>query len=127
MEFASKLRKRGELAYLRFNFVVQKRNYLEMVPFVTWGEELGVDEIFFTKILNWGTYSKEEFSEISMMQEDGITPKPELIEVLNNPVIRNSSIVDLGTIHYMHKIDEVDIVENYYIWELEKRGGNLFQ
>lgn len=127
MEFASDLRKRGELAYLRFNFVVQKKNYLEMVPFVTWGEELGVDEIFFTKILNWGTYSKEEFSEISMMQEDGITPKPELIEVLNNPVIKNSSIVDLGTIQYMHKLDEVNIVENYYIWELEKRGGSLFQ
>lgn len=127
MEFASELRKKGELSYLRFNFVVQKNNYLEMVPFVAWGEELGVDEIFFTKILNWGTYSEEEFAGISMMQEDGITPKPELIEVLNNPVIKNSKIVDLGTIQYMHKLDEIETVENYYMWELEKRGGKLFQ
>ena len=127
MEFASKLRKKGELSYLRFNFVVQKKNYLEMASFVKWGEKLGVDEIFFTKILNWGTYSKEEFAEISMMQEDEVTPKPELIEVLNDPIIKNSTIVDLGTIQYMHKLDEVNIVENYYKWELEKRGGKLFQ
>lgn len=127
MEFASELRKKGELSYLRFNFVVQKENYLEMIPFVTWGEDLAVDEVFFTKILNWGTYSKEEFAEISMMQEDGITPKPELIDVLNNPVIKSSKIVDLGTIQYMHKLDEVNVVKNYYMWELEKRGGNLFQ
>lgn len=126
MEFASSLRKEGKLDYFRLNFVVQRKNYREMIPFVQWGEELGVDEIFFTKILNWGTYSEEEFQQVSMMEQDGITPKEELKEVLNHPVLRESNIVDLGTIQYMHKIDEIDIVENYYKWELEKRGGKLF-
>lgn len=37
-----------------------------------------------------------------------------------------SPIVDLGTIQYAHKADKIDMVENYYMWELEKRGGNLF-
>ena len=97
-----------------------------MVPFVQWGESLGVDEIFFTKILNWGTYTKEQFKEISMMEEDGITPKDELIKVMNNPIIKKSEIVDLGTIQYNHKEDNVDIVNNYYKWELEKRGGKIF-
>ncbi len=126
MEYASKLRKRGELRYFRLNFVVQKENYKEMVPFVQWGESLGVDEIFFTKILNWGTYTKDQFKEISMMEEDGITPKDELIKVMNNPIIKKSEIVDLGTIQYNHKEDNVDIVNNYYKWELEKRGGKIF-
>ncbi len=125
MEFASGLRKSGALCYFRMNFVVQRENYKEMVPFVEWGQELGVDEIFFTKILNWGTYTPEEFAEISMMEPDGITPKAELIEVLAHPVMQ-SSIVDMGTIQFGHKIDEIDIVENYYMWELEKRGGKLF-
>ncbi|MEH2950016.1 hypothetical protein [Sporofaciens sp. JLR.KK001] len=125
MEYASILRKTGELSYFRMNFVVQKENYKEMIPFVEWGQELGVDEIFFTKILNWGTYSQEEFEQISMMERDGITPKAELKEVLKHPVM-NSTIVDLGTIQYAHKVDEADVVENYYMWELEKRGGLLF-
>lgn len=125
MEFAAALRKRGELCYLRMNFVVQRDNYREMVPFVQWGEALGVDEVFFTKILNWGTYTPEEFAQISMMEPDGVTPKAELREVLDHPVMKGS-IVDLGTIQYSHKADRVDIVENYYMWELEKRGGKLF-
>ncbi len=125
MEFASKLRRNGDLCYFRMNFVVQRENYKEMVPFVEWGQELGVDEIFFTKILNWGTYTPEEFLEVSMMEQDGITPKPELKEVLSHPVMQ-SSIVDMGTIQFGHKIDEIDVVENYYMWELEKRGGKIF-
>ena len=125
MEFAAELRKRRELSYFRMNFVVQKENYQEMIPFVQWGEELGVDEIFFTKILNWGTYTPEEFAGISMMEPDGITPKPELKKVLAHPVMQ-SRIADLGTIQYAHKADEINVVENYYMWELEKRGGRLF-
>ena len=125
MEFASRLRKDGNLCYFRMNFVVQKENYKEMIPFVEWGLELGVDEVFFTKILNWGTYTPEEFSGISMMEQDGVTPKPELKEVLTHPVM-SSHIVDMGTIQCAHKIDEIDIVENYYMWELEKRGGKIF-
>lgn len=126
MKFASELRKKGELCYLRMNFVVQRNNYKEMIPFVQWGEELGVDEIFFTKILNWGTYTEEEFENVSMMEKDGITPKKELLEVLSDTYIKDSKIVDLGTIRYGHKMDQVDVVENYYMWELEKRGGHLF-
>lgn len=125
MKFASELRRKGDLSYFRMNFVVQKENYKEMVDFVQWGIELGVDEIFFTKILNWGTYTPEEFEEISMMEKDGITPKPELIEILQHPVMK-SDIVDLGTIQFGHKVDPIGIVENYYMWELEKRGGKLF-
>lgn len=125
MEFAAHLRKEGELSYFRINFVVQRDNYQEMTAFVQWGEELGVDEVFFTKILNWGTYTAEEFEEISMMEPDGITPKPELKQVLEHPVMK-SPIVDLGTIQYSHKVDKIEAVENYYMWELEKRGGRIF-
>lgn len=125
MEYAASLRKSGELCYFRMNFVVQRENYLEMIPFVQWGETLGADEVFFTKILNWGTYTVEEFAQISMMEADGITPKAELKEVLDHPAMK-SDIVDLGTIQYSHKADRTDIVENYYMWELEKRGGKIF-
>lgn len=126
MAFAARLRKKGELSYFRMNFVVQKENYKEMIPFVEWGLELGTDEIFFTKIRNWGTYTKEEFKEISMMEEDGMTPKEELVKVLEHPVMKNP-IVDLGTIWYSHEPVKEKYIENYYRWELERKVPGLFR
>lgn len=125
MAFAAELKKRGELAYFRMNFVVQKKNYQEMPEFVKWGEELGADEVFFTKILNWGTFTDEEFREVSMMREDGITPKPELEEVLQNSIMKHR-IVDLGTIRYSHEAVEGNEFYNYYMWELERKVPGLF-
>lgn len=125
MAFAGELRRKGELSYLRMNFVVQRRNYKEMIDFVKWGLEIGADEVFFTKILNWGTFSADQFKEISMMEEDGITAKPELKKIIEDPIMKNK-IVDLGTIQYAHTTsDDVD-VENYYIWEMERKVEGLF-
>lgn len=122
MEYASFLRRNNELAYFRINFVVQKNNYQEMADFVQWGIDLGCDEVFFTKILNWGTFSEQEFKEISMMEEDGMTPKKELKEVLKNPIFSNP-IVDLGTIQFSHKPVRENIIDNYYIWEMNRKLG----
>lgn len=126
MEFASRLRKSGELSYFRLNFVVQRNNYTEMIPFVEWGKELGVDEIFFTRVRNWGTYTRQEFKEISMFEEDDITPKAELIDILSQPIMKDP-IVDLGTIIYSHKPVEETYIENYYKWELERKVPDLFE
>lgn len=126
MMFASKLRKEGELSYFRMNFVVQRANYREMSAFVKWGLELGADEIFFTKILNWGTYTDAEFREVSMMEEDGVTPKAELQQILDEPVL-NHPIVDMGTIRCSHRqVKDTDKVKNYYRWELERKVSDLF-
>lgn len=127
MNYASELRRNGKLAYLRLNFVVQRRNYHEIPLFVEWGQQLEVDEIFFTKILNWGTYSDDEFNEVSMMEKDGVTPKEELVCMLSDEIVHNSTKVDMGTIQFVHKKDYTAPVYNYYIWEIEKRGGNLFE
>ena len=116
MEFASQLRKEGKIQYFRINFVVQKKNYLEMERFIEWGIQLGVDNVFFTKILNWGTYSKEEFADISMMESDSQHPKPEFKEILDKEIFRNP-IVDLGTIQYERNRVLPDYVDNYYVWE----------
>lgn len=125
MDFAAKLRREGKLSYFRMNFVVQKENYREMPEFVAWAKRIGADETFFTKIRNWGTYSEEEFKEISMMEEDSVTPKPELLEVLKNPIMKDE-IVELGTINYRLYEEHCQYVDNYYEWELMKRSKGLF-
>ena len=125
MEFAGQLRRKGELAYFRMNFVVQKRNYKEIPDFVKWGIQIGADEVFFTKILNWGIYTESEFKEISMFEEDGITPKKELQEILDSPLMQEK-IVDLGTIKYQHDTTDDINIHNYYMWELERKVPGLF-
>ena len=126
MKFAGDLRKHGDLAYFRMNFVVQRHNYQEIPAFIKWGMEIGADEVFFTKILNWGTFSADEFRQISMFEDDGITPKQELKIVLDNPLLKEK-IVDLGTIRYGHDTaTDIDIY-NYYMWELERKVPGLFK
>jgi len=126
LKFASNLRKAGEIIYFRINFVAQRNNYEEMPAFVCLGRELDVDEVFFTKILNWGTYTNEEFERISMMEKDGITPKPEFEKILKNPIM-NDPIVDLGTIRGVKQERSIQgVVKNYYMWELERKNNNIF-
>lgn len=39
------------------------------------------EELSFIKILNWEHYTPEKFAQVSMMESDGTTPKPELKEI----------------------------------------------
>ena len=119
MEFASVLRKNDELKYFRINFVVQRKNYMEMPLFVKWGKDLGCDEVFFTKILNWGTYSDEEFEDVSMFEEDMVTPKNELKKVIDMEIMKDP-IVNLGTINYSQEVISFNYIDNYYKWEMQR-------
>ena len=58
---------------------------------------MDVDKVFFTRILNWGTYSEAEFKKISMTDDDGYANE-ELQEILQLPIM-SETIVDLGTIN----------------------------
>lgn len=126
LEFAAELRKEGKLGYFQINFVVQRKNYKEMPLFVELGKRLDVDKVFFTRILNWGTYSEAEFKKISMTDDDGYANE-ELQEILQLPIM-SETIVDLGTINSKGSEEEYNYISNYYLWEidryLEKRGKN---
>lgn len=131
LEFASELRKMGKLGYFQISFVVQRKNYMEMPLFVELGKRLGVDKVFFTRILNWGTYDKEEFGKIAMTDDDGHA-NAELQEILNMPIMHDA-IVDLGTINSKSNEIEYDYIYNYYLWEIERylkrepgEGNNIF-
>lgn len=116
--FASELRKQGQLGYFQISFVVQRKNFREMPLFVELGKKLGVDKVFFTRILNWGTYSEDEFSGISMTDPNGHA-NAELQEILDLPVMQES-IVDLGTINSKPNEQEYHYIYNYYLWEIDR-------
>lgn len=60
----------GMLEFFQINMCVQKENYAEIPDFIEMGATLGVDKIYLTPIRNWGTYSEEEFKEISIFTEN---------------------------------------------------------
>jgi len=74
-------RSQKEFDSLRADFVVQDYNYREMPDFAEllldiWG---GTDNLVFQKIVNWGTYSEEEFKQREICNKE----HPEYNDFLN--------------------------------------------
>jgi MoaA/NifB/PqqE/SkfB family radical SAM enzyme len=63
LEFISGLRRAGPLRYLCIHMVVQRNNYREMPEFVELGRRFGADCVYFSRLVNWGTFSPEEYAE----------------------------------------------------------------
>ena len=70
MEFISELRRQGRINLLRLDFVVQKANYREMPGFIEIGKRFGVDQVYFSKAVNWGKWSAEEYRDQCIWEPD---------------------------------------------------------
>ncbi len=51
----------GQLKYLRFDFVAQLANYREMPAFAELSKSLGADRAYFSRLMDWGTWSPQEY------------------------------------------------------------------
>ncbi len=86
------LRQRGELAYLRLDFVVQQANYREIPAFVELAEQLGADHACFSLLLDWGTWPTPIFDIQAVWKRDH--PEfPAFLEVLRDPSLTRSSVI----------------------------------
>jgi hypothetical protein len=61
LEFVRTLRQKGPLEWVTISMVVQENNFQEMPQFVQLGKRFRVDRVFFSQLINWGTFSEEEF------------------------------------------------------------------
>ncbi len=62
LEFLKGVRGEGHVRTLLFSFVVQADNYAEMPEFVALGDRYGATHIYFSGLLNWGTFTAKEYS-----------------------------------------------------------------
>ncbi len=62
LEFLGTRRKAGEFRDFIISFVVQQNNWREMADFVRLGQRFGVDQVRFTRIKNWGTFTDSEYA-----------------------------------------------------------------
>lgn len=79
------LRARGEVKYLRFDFVVQRENFREMKAFVELARELGADHAYFSRMLNWGTFTEEDYFQRCPWLP-GNPLRQDFLEALSDPV-----------------------------------------
>lgn len=96
LRFVSSLRKENIIDNFRINFVVQAGNYKEMVPFVKLGESLGVDDIYFSRLEDWGSMS---CNQIPILQVHLKTHRlhEDFLKELESPELQ-SPIVRLGNL-----------------------------
>jgi sulfatase maturation enzyme AslB (radical SAM superfamily) len=90
------LRATGEVNHLRYDFVAQRDNYLEMPAFVELARELGGDFAYFSKMLDWGTWPHFEYLE-RCPWETGHPLRDDFMRVLRDPVF-DDPFVDMGNL-----------------------------
>lgn len=106
LEFISGLRLRGELPFLRLDFVVQDHNFREIPAFVEMGKKYGVDQVFFQKVANWGTFSLEEYKKRCIYDEDHPEFK-EFYKIITDPLLKDD-IVNPGNFgHWIGPVKKV--------------------
>lgn len=96
MKFLSQLRADNKINELRIDFVVQQANYREMERVVKIGKQLGVDTVYFSMVVNWGTWTDSEFMERAVYGQHHVE-HADFLDHLDNPIF-DDPIVDLGNI-----------------------------
>jgi pyruvate-formate lyase-activating enzyme len=91
LELIAKMRRSGEIRDFWINFVVQKDNFREMLDFVELGARLGVDQIWFQRVTNYGAYDEATFADIDVTSPQH-PEHAELLEVLRSPLLRGPLI-----------------------------------
>lgn len=94
LKFISELRKQKQIQRVDISMVVQKNNYQEMKSFVELGLSYNFDSIYFSKIINWDTFSDEDIKYRRVFDRN----HPEYKEFLNelNDDIFQLEQVNLG-------------------------------
>ena len=96
LKFISMLRRNGPLEWFGISMVVQENNFMEMPAFVQLGKRFCVDTIYFARLLNWGTFSQEEFERRAIHLP--FHPRhSEFLELLRSDIFRDP-LVNLGNL-----------------------------
>lgn len=70
LAFIADLRRDGPLDYLEIHMTVQANNFHEMPAFVELGRRFGCDRVAFHQLLDWGSFTPEEFAARAVQRPD---------------------------------------------------------
>jgi MoaA/NifB/PqqE/SkfB family radical SAM enzyme len=96
LNFIGGLRSSGALDFVKISMVVQANNFVEMPEFVRLGQRFGVDAVYFGQLVNWGTFTEDEFRSRAVHLRAHPRHR-ELVALLEDPVF-DEPVVDLGNL-----------------------------
>jgi pyruvate-formate lyase-activating enzyme len=96
LAFLSGLRAEGKIRILMLAYVVQQKNYREMVDVVKLAKTLNIDQVLFSLVTDWMSWSKDEF-EANAVWKNHHPEFPQFLEVLEDPIF-DDPVVDLGNV-----------------------------
>lgn len=94
--YISSLRADGPLQSMCISMVVQANNFEEMPKFVDLGRRFHTDRVFFSKLINWGAYSEEEYLDRAV-HLPGHPRHAEFLDLIRGEVF-DHELVDLGNL-----------------------------
>jgi MoaA/NifB/PqqE/SkfB family radical SAM enzyme len=104
LEFISGLRRSGPLEELTIHMVVQRNNFREIPEFVDLGRRVGADRIYFSQLVNWGTFSEEEFAERAVHLPSH-ADHAQFLDTLMHRTLTDAA-VDLGNLTEVRRVSQ---------------------
>ena len=96
MAFLAARRRECKIGELILYFVVQKANFREMPDFVRLGRRFAADRVYFSRAVNWGTWSAGEYEDQSVWQSHHPL-HAEFVRAVSDPLL-DDPIVFLGNV-----------------------------
>ena len=92
---------RNKLKEVRIDFVVQQANYKEMPLMIELGKKYNVDAVYFSLVINWGTWSDQQFLDKAVYGQHHYEHS-DFLNLLMDPVF-DDPVVDLGNVTQFRK------------------------
>ncbi|MGH9022862.1 MAG: SPASM domain-containing protein [Acidimicrobiia bacterium] len=101
LELISELRRDGPLRHLTISMVVQDNNFREMPDFVRLGRRFGADVVYFSQLVDWGTFEPAELRRRQVHRRDHACHR-DFLDVLDDEVLRDpiaflGNLTELGS------------------------------
>ncbi|WP_320035340.1 SPASM domain-containing protein [Halarcobacter sp.] len=93
--FISSLKNKKEFIFI-IRMIVQNDNFNQMADFIKLGKKLNVDQVVFSELQNWGTFSHEEYIEKAVHLEKNKNFL-KLKKILQDPIFLDP-VVNLGNL-----------------------------
>ena len=98
-KFIAEKRLEEKINILRLDFVVQNLNYKEMPHFVTLAKMFsGIDQVLFSMVTDWGTWSKETFKVRAIWRPDH-PQYQRFLSILRSKELRDQEFIDMSNLH----------------------------
>lgn len=91
LEFLAQQRRAGAFGLFGLCFVVQERNFREMPDFVDLGKRLGVDAIWFQRLVNFGTFDEQGLRDADV-GDPNHAHHEEFTQILQDPRLKDPSV-----------------------------------